>query len=393
MLKPARVAFAALVLVCSNAATGAAFQDSGTWSVEQEPLVRIGWVADQPDTEFFDVVGTARLPDGAIAIADRGLPTVTVVEADGSVRFSVGISGDGPEGFADLEQVLVDDGGHIHAFDARHQRLTEWTDAGALVGTTTLSRAAQGRRLDAVGRFESGSWYGRAATRLAGTPVGGTARDTVKFFSLDADGVVGERIAEVPGMVATQVMVGGQAATRHTMFSPRALDARFGNCLLLMASDVPTIRVIRPDGEHLGEIRVPLSVRRTTESDRQAWISGTIEANEAPPEAAPIIEEMGRALVMADQWPLANRIVAGDAGFVWLERYEAPEGPSDQWVVIDGSGEVVAEPMLADGLHLQNVEEDRVIGTWSDELGRQEVRVHALRHDHSGPEGLLAECR
>lgn len=387
------MAFAALILGCSNAATGAAFQDSGTWSVEREPLVGIGWVAGQPDTEFFDVVATERLPDGAIAIADRGLPRVAVVEADGSVRFAVGVSGDGPGGFADLVQVLVDDSGHLHAFDARHQRLTEWTDAGALVGTTTLSRTAQSRRLDAVGRFERGSWYVREATRLARTPTGGTARDTVGFFRLGADGIVGEKIAEVPGIVATQVMVGGQTATRHILFSPRALGTRFGNCLLLMTSDVPTIRVIGPDGDLRGEIEIPIAVRRTTEGDRQAWIDGMIEANEAPPEAAAMIEEMGRALVMADRWPLANRIVADDAGFVWLERFEAPEGPSGQWFVIDGSGEVVAEPVLPDGLHLLNVEEGRLVGTWSDELGRQEVRVHALRRDRSGRKGLLAECR
>jgi len=238
-----------------------------------------------------------------------------------------------------------------------------------------------------------GSWYVREATRLASTPADETARDTIGFFRLDADGIVGEKIAEVPGIVATQVMVGGQSATRHILFSPRPLDARLGNCLLLMTSDVPTIRVVGFEGDRRGEIRIPISVRRTTEGDRQAWIDGIIAANEAPPEAAAMIEELGRALVMADRWPLANRIVADDAGFVWLERFEAPEGPSGQWVVIDGSGEVVAEPVLPDGLHLLNVEEDRVIGTWSDELGRQEVRVHVLRPDRSGREGLLAECR
>lgn len=106
-----------------------------------------------------------------------------------------------------------------------------------------------------------------------------------------------------------------------------------------------------------------------------------------------MIEEMGRALVMANRWPLANRIVADDAGFVWLERFKAPEGPSGQWVVIDGSGEIVVEPVLPDGLHLLKVEEDGVIGTSSDELDRQELRVHALRRDRSGREGLPAECR
>ena len=116
---------AALLLVGRNVSACSASQESGAWSVDPEPRVRIGWTSGQPETEFFDVVAAALLPDGAIVIADRGLAKVTVVGSDGSFRFAVGGSGDGPGEFAGLAQVLVDDRRHIHAFDARHQRLTE----------------------------------------------------------------------------------------------------------------------------------------------------------------------------------------------------------------------------------------------------------------------------
>ncbi|MFV1988825.1 MAG: hypothetical protein ACC682_16250 [Gemmatimonadota bacterium] len=383
----------ALVLVCWIVATGAASQDSGDWSIDPEPSVRVGWITDQPETEFFGVVAAVRLPDGAIAIADRGLAKVTLVEADGSVRFAVGGSGDGPGEFAGLAQVLVDDRGHIYAFDARHQRLTEWTGAGVLVGTTTLSRAAAGRGLGSVGRFESGAWYVREAPRLASTRVGEMAQDTVGYFRFDEDGIVGAKIADVPGAVATLVMVRGQPATRDIMFSPRALGTRVGDCLVVMTSDAPRLRVIDSAGGLRDVISLPVPVRRTSATDRQSWIDGVIEANDVPPEAAAMIEEMGRELVMAERWPIANRIIADDAGYVWMERYEAPEGPSGSWIVVDGTGDVVAEPALPDGLRLLDVVGDHVIGVWSDDLDRQEVRVHTLKRDLSGRETRPVECR
>jgi len=387
------LATAAVVLLGLDATAAAASQDSTAWFIDTEPLVQIGWVADQPDTDFFDVVAAVLLPDGSIAIADRGLAKITLVGADGSVRFAVGGSGEGPGEFGGLAQVLVDDRGHIHAFDARHQRLTEWTDAGVLVGTSGLLRAAAGRRLGAVGRFESGAWYVREAPRVVGTQVGGMAQDTVGFFRLHDGGTVGERVVDVPGTVSTHAMVGGQSVVRHIMFSPRALDTRFDDCLLVMTSDAPTIRVIDSGGGSTSEISLPSPARRTTEADRRSWIDGVIQANEVPPEAAPMIEAMGQELVMAERWPIANRIIADEAGYVWLERFQAPEGPSGNWVVVDGAGEVVAELTLPDGLRLLAVEGDRIIGVWSDALDRQQVRVHALNRDHGGRETRLAECK
>lgn len=66
------------------------------------------------------------------------------------------------------------------------------------MGTATVSRAAAGRRLDALGRFDNGEWYAREAPRLVATRVDETAQDTVGIFRIDLDGLVGERIAIVP---------------------------------------------------------------------------------------------------------------------------------------------------------------------------------------------------
>jgi len=107
---------------------------------------------------------------------------------------------------------------------------------------------------------------------------------------------------------------------------------------------------------------------------------------------AAVVQEMGEKLAMADVWPVASRIVADPAGYVWLERFEAPEGPSGSWIVVDGTGTVVAEPTLPDGFQLLEVEQDRLMGIWIDELDRQHLRVHVLSREPSQPETPLSEC-
>lgn len=388
MRMPSRAALP--LLLGFGAAPLAAFQESGGWSVDAEPRIRVGWLDHRPETEFFDVVGAALLPDGALAIADRGLAAITVVEADGSLRFVVGGSGEGPGEFESLARLVVDDRGHLYAFDSRLQRLTEWTDAGDLVGTTTFSGTPSGRRIGTIDRFETGGWYGRTPPRVTSTRTGGLARDTAGFFRLDGDGNVGQRLASVPGMYGA---VMGRQALRTVMFSPRALDARRGDCLLVMAGDEPEVRVIDAAGAVRGVIPLPIQARETTPADRQSWIDGTIRANGASPRAAEVVEAFGEAMLMAERFPIANRIVADEAGYVWLERYEAPEGPSGIWFVVDGAGEVVAEPALPGGLRLLRVGPDHVIGVGSDAFDRQEVRVHGLHRRSDARETVLTECR
>lgn len=382
---------AAVLLGCARVAVVA--QDPGAWRIDPEPRLRIGWVDGHPETEFFDVVSVARLPDGGIAIAARGLSRIIVARADGTVAFSVGGAGDGPGEFADLARVLVDDDGHLYAFDARHQRITEWTGGGELIDTTPLARGGSDRPVRTVGRFRTGAWYARESTRVLSAPLGDVARDTVGFFRLGGDGAVGERIAQVPGAYSTQVMVGGRAAGRHIMFSPRALDARLGDCLLVMSGDVPDIRVLGYDGALRGDLRLPLPTRPTTDEDRASWIDGMIDSNDAPPAAAELVRRMGRALPMAERLPIAHGLLGDEGGFVWLERYAPPEGPSARWSVIDGEGVVVAEPELPDGLRLLAIEDDAVIGVWSDALDRQEVRVHELTRGEGDVKPPLADCR
>ncbi|WP_419164128.1 6-bladed beta-propeller [Candidatus Palauibacter sp.] len=96
----------------------------------------------EPDSDFSDIVGVIHGPDGSIAVADRLLARITVLSAGGTVLAAMGREGDGPGEFRSLSGIVVDGEGRLFTFDDMHQRLSEWTFDGTLVGDTRLSREA-----------------------------------------------------------------------------------------------------------------------------------------------------------------------------------------------------------------------------------------------------------
>ncbi len=383
-----------VALLSVGAVPCAASQQPGEWTIAPEPSWRAGWSANAPETEFYDIVSVVELADGSIAVADRGLARIVVIDADGTVRQTLGRAGDGPGEFAGLAQVFADDDGGIYAFDVRQQRLTRWSLKSGVLRSTTLSRAAFGRRMSGAGRLGSGELYVWEAPRLEASHPGDVVRDVVGIHRLSGDGIVGDRLVAIPGMYATQFEVQGQVGIRSVMFSPRALHTQLGRCILSMPGDGTSITVTRVAGAG-GDARIPLPfpAQPTDESDRRKWVEGTAAANDAPPEAIRMLEAVASELAMVDRFPVANRIIGDPAGYVWLERYAPPEGPSGDWSVLDGRGAVVGEIALPEGFRLMGVTDDRIIGVWSDDLGRQEVRAYALRRSRGDPGSPLADCR
>ena len=330
-------------------------------------------------------VGVIHGPDGSIAVADRLLARITVLSAGGTVLAAMGREGDGPGEFRSLSGIVVDGEGRLFTFDDMHQRLSEWTFDGTLVGDTRLSREGTDRRIGAVGQFADGSWHASERDRMVATELGGVGRDTVGYHRLGEDGAVWEALVRVPGRATTMFTVGGMPpGIRGALFSPRALGATRGNCLLAGASDEPVLRIFDPTGAALGELRLEIRVDRATEDHRQEWVSESIASfarlfgDEVGPQQRQMIEGMGEAMGMAERIPFAHDLV-DDLGYVWAQPHELPDGPgSSEWRVFAETGQAIGTVHLPVGLRALAISTDAVVGVRTDDLGRQFVQVHAL---------------
>ena len=355
------------------------------WTVSARPERVYGWLEAEPDSEFSYVVGVVHGPDGRIAVADRTLSTISVLASDGKVVATMGREGDGPGEFRRLTGIAANGEGRLVAFDDDLQRLTEWTFAGSLVGTTRLDRAGGGRRIGEVGRFADGSWYAREGDRLVATDPSGVGRDTVGFHRLREDGVVGDVLGRVPGSVSSQFAVEGMPGIRLALLSPRALGAVSGNCLLVAASDEPTVRIFDRTGTARGEVSLDIAVERATESHREQWVEATAAqagremGGAIVPEAVRMIEGMAEAVGMAERVPFANDLVVDDLGYIWTQSYQLPDGAgSPEWRVFTETGQPIGVVEMPEGLRALAITQDTVTGVRTDELGRQFVQLHAL---------------
>ncbi|WP_420634354.1 6-bladed beta-propeller [Candidatus Palauibacter sp.] len=360
--------------------------DAPNWTVSPEAERVHGWMEGEPDSDFSDIVSVIHGPDGSIAVADRLLARITVLSADGTVLAAMGREGDGPGEFRSLSGIVVDGEGRLFTFDDMHQRLSEWTFDGTLVGDTRLSREGTDRRIGAVGQFADGSWYASERDRMVATELGGVGRDTVGYHRLGEDGAVWEALVRVPGRATTMFTVGGMPpGIRGALFSPRALGATRGNCLLAGASDEPVLRIFDPTGAALGELRLEIRVDRATEDHRQEWVSESIASfarlfgDEVGPQQRQMIEGRGETMGMAERIPFAHDLIVDDLGYVWAQPYELPDGPgSSEWRVFAETGQAIGTVHLPVGLRALAISTDAVVGVRTDDLGRQFVQVHAL---------------
>lgn len=368
-------------------ASAQAVADAGAgWTVSARPERVYGWLEAQPDSEFSYVVGMVHGPDGRIAVADRTLSTISVLASDGKVVATMGREGDGPGEFRRLTGIVAGGERRLVAFDDDLQRLTKWTLDGSLVGTTRLNRAGGGRQIGEVGRFADGSWYAREGDRLVATDPSGVGRDTVGFHRLREDGVVGELLARVPGSLSSQFAIEGMpGGIRGALLSPRALGAVLGNCLLVAASDEPTLWILDRTGTARGEVSLDIAVERATESHREQWVEATAAqagremGGAIVPEAVRMIEGMAAAVGMAERVPFANDLLVDDLGYIWIQAYRLPDGAgSPEWRVFAETGQPVAVVQMPEGLRALAITQDTVTGVRTDELGRQFVQLHAL---------------
>ena len=355
------------------------------WRVGAQPERTYGWREGEPNSEFSSVVGVVNGSEGVVAVADRVLATISVLGPDGSVVTTMGGAGDGPGEFRRLAGIVADGDDRLVTFDGDLQRLSVWTLEGSLVEDRRLNRAGVARRSSSVGRFANGSWYALEADRLVATDPGEVGRDTVGFRRLWENGVVGDVLARVPGGLSSRFVVEGMPGVRGALLSPRALGAVRGNCLLVAASDEPTLRIFDHAGTAQGEMNLDITAARATESHREHWVEAMAAqaardmGGAIVPEAVRMIETMGRAVGMAARVPFANELIVDDLGYIWIQPYRLPDGAgSREWRLFTEAGEAVGVVEMPEGLRVLAIAADAITGVRTDELGRQFVQVHGL---------------
>ncbi len=349
------------------------------WTVGAEPVSVYGSAGDDLETGFGYVADVARGPDGTIAVADGLLNSLSFFSAEGELLARAGRTGEGPGEFSEIAGLVSTPDGRLFVFDRGLQRLSEWTFGGGHAGDTRLARQGAYRPIGEVGLFEDGGWYAREEDQFVAVDSDGKGRDTVGFHALRG-GEVGQRLAQAPGTITASFEMMGPGM-REALLSPRAVGVARGTCLLVGATDNPVLGVVDAAGNRVGEVRLDVEVENATRQHRDDWLAGALATAEVElgPDERTMLERLATAVPMADRVPYGSDVMVDDLGYIWVERYQLPDGyPSSNWRVFTETGAAAGAVVLPEGFRPGEISADAILGVFTHEMGVEDVRVYAL---------------
>lgn len=354
---------------------GQIWSDAPRWTTSPEPVVEIGAVEGSPEYLLSRVGGVATLTDGRVVVSDGGSNSIRWYDPSGRYLFERGGAGEGPGEFRWNGPILRIPGDTLSVTDLRLRRITEFGPAGDLIRTIPI----EGVTVPGVAhRLPDGTYIvgsgGFSSTQFTGEEEGLARRSEplLRFGpGLDAADTVG--MFPGPEMYFTERSFGFHPFSRGFHY------AVAGGLLWVAAAEGFVVDAYSPDGRLVRSIRAPDVDLRLTPEAIERYEEGVRDAaaEQGDARADAAIERL-EEMYYPEQRPAYGGLVAGDES-IWLAEHRAgrAEGRT-RWAVFGHDGDHHGTALLPAGFRLLDVRGDRVLGTWTDELGVEYVRIHRL---------------
>jgi hypothetical protein len=361
--------------------TAPAWTRDSAWSVVDTPFFDAG---GSPGTDFQHVVSVVHTRDGALAVADGGDQRVRVFNGAGEVVRILGARGSGPGEFRSLSW-MASAGDSLLAYDAVERRLTLFGAYGRVrtaalnVGNALFSMP--------VGRFRDGTLLvetGGPLFPFPGRP-GQVRRDSALLLRVDAEGHLRDTLARVPWSESFGVALGSGdrrfMAPMPRPFARRTSAVVLRNGFAVGEGGAYVIDVYSRDGTLQQSMRRNVSGAPVTPEAIQAFK----DARRAMPAGTGLQGSLDSALVMAldsapfpQTMPVYERVLADEAGNLWVEDYSIRGGQPRRWSIFNDSGRWLGDVTTPAHFDPQYITANALYGVWraGDDVPR--VRGYAL---------------
>ena len=364
--------------------------DTTGWTVDPEPLLRVGDDPTDPATLFSTIRGGRLLPDGGLAVLDAPVNELRYFDSGGALLASAGGEGEGPGEFR-FPVTLTARSDTLVVFDRALLRISLFSFGGEFISSRSASVAPLGQVMD-VGGWTLALGDGTMVAEQF-TPGRRPEPETVDRIplrlvmgreatgTLDTLGVYGWRAL----FTLPQVRRDAFLPNYETVYTP----GRDDRGLVVGDTESGVIDRYGPGGMHRVRAIHPQAGAAppdgAVERERAVALDWAIAQAESRPRFD--LERYRRwldALPQAKRWPAFRRLLVDDTGHVWALPYrpgEARGNPvtGDQEVVVfHPDGRVLGAVTLPGELEPLDVGADRILSRTVDELGVQRVVVHRL---------------
>jgi hypothetical protein len=349
----------------------------GGWSVDPRPALSIGSMDGPEEEQLYRVRGGTRLPDGRIALGNRGSAEIRFYGPDGAYLTMEGGRGGGPGEYEQLTLMGRIAGDTLVIDDFQNNRLSfVHPDDGFI-------RSIPARESGVFG-FTRGVLANGSALRGGGLFFNGDEelstgfrRDQVEFSLADRDGRVLETMAGWQGPEMYFDVGEGFISANSVPYGRDTYSTARGDRVVIGQNDDYTIHEYAPTGDLIRIIRSLGPLRPVTRELIQAAYEDRIEDADDDDEVRRIRAAMSE-VEAPETLPAYQALHIDTEGYLWVQDQETATDDESRWTVFGRDGRVAARLALPTGLRVLEIGTDYVLAATQDEFDVEFVHLYLL---------------
>jgi hypothetical protein len=349
--------------------------DTLPWRVGARPVVEIGALEGEEAYQFSQIGGVARLSDGRIVVANGGTQELRVFDPTGRHLRTTGRKGEGPGEFLAPGVLTVLPGDSVAVYDWNLQRMSVFDPAGTFVRSFALQHSA-GVAFP-IGRFAQGSWLLQPGFTFSPGGTGTTVvRDTSQLLVFGPDGAMRDSAGRWIGPDFYIQSEAQHASAVSLPFGRRTAVAVTGDRFYTGYTE--RYEIVRRDVG--GAVDLVIRVRRADVPLAAADIDAhkARQLSDADAQWRPRLERLYQDIPFPATLPAFDDLQVDPEGNLWVLEAGRPADEQRRWAVFDPDGKLLGAIATPPAVSIREVGRDYLLGTWSDDLDVEHVRVYRL---------------
>ncbi|UCD24507.1 MAG: hypothetical protein JSW51_00895 [Gemmatimonadota bacterium] len=343
------------------------------WQVAREPTVTIGTTDGADEYQLFRVVGSHRLEDGRIVVANWGSQELRFYDRDGGYLFAAGKEGGGPGEFRSVGRLWAL-GDTLFVMDYQQMRVSLFDTAGEFLHSFNLTLTEEGILPIPADLFSNGMLLIEHDLRERDRE-SGLYRDSVLLLTYSLNGDVSDTIGRFPDDETYFLIEQDRITSLPRPFGLESQSDVAGDRLYFGASDSYEIRVFRSNGSLERIIRRPVPNPVLEQALADEYHERLAERQS---RMSPSFRQLSRQAELPDTKPAYSRILVDPGNNLWVAEYPSHDAEQSLWNVFDPEGRWLGTVETPYGGYIYQIGEDFLLGVWVDELGVEQVRLYRI---------------
>ncbi len=356
-----------------------AWSEETGWRVADTPFLDMGVMDGDPNYQFFQVAGAARLSDGRIAVANAGTSQVRFFDPEGRFLNATGGKGGGPGEFQGLGWVHPTRGDSLLTYDWRNRRASVLAPDGSFARSFDLTVLGAAYSLPAVADvFPDGEILLGADMFLSGEEtVMGAARDSAIYYVLDPEGEVRHTLGAFPGGSYYQTTDGESWVGGGLVFGPTGQAVVWDDGFYYGSAEAYEIQFRSRSGGLKRLVRLAYQRRPITREDIDTYIADRM-ARARNEERRQIYRTMFENRPFPDRMPAYDGLLVDAEGYLWVAEYRPPGDDQPRWRIFDDRGAYLGILETPKRFRIFEIGSDYLLGRWADERDVEHIRMYGL---------------